>query len=208
MQSGDRFVAVGSGGRIYKSTDIGATWQQKSSGTTNTLRSIYFLSLDSGLAVGDNGTVRLTTNGGETWFTDPFFNSPSTRNYSSVSCVHKETNTYYAMSDSIFYVSDDPIIAGINNISSEIPNDFSLSQNYPNPFNPTTKFKFKLPSKGFVKLIVFDMLGKEIETLVNEDLNAGTYEYQWNGINLPTGVYFYRLITDSYSETRKMVMIK
>ena len=208
MQSGDRFVAVGSGGRIYKSTDIGATWQQKTSGTTSTLRSIYFLTLDSGVAVGDNGTIRITTNGGESWFTDPFFNSPSTRNYKFVSCVHKQTNTFYAMSDSIFYVSDEPVIAGINNISSEIPENFSLLQNYPNPFNPVTMLKFQIPRNGFVKLTVFDMLGKEIETLVNEDLHAGTYEYEWNGINMPSGVYFYKLTAGNFTETRKMIMIK
>ncbi len=207
-QNGDRFVAVGSNGRIYKSTDIGATWQQKSSGTTNTLRSIYFLTLDSGVAVGDNGTVRLTTNGGETWFTDPYFNSPSTRNYKTVSCVHKQTNTYYAMSDSLFYVSDIPIIAGINIISSEIPENFSLSQNYPNPFNPMTKIKFQLPNKGFVNLKVFDMLGKEVGILVNEDLSAGTYEYEWNAVNLPSGIYFYRLYTGNYTETKKMILVK
>jgi len=208
MQSGDRFVAVGSGGRIYKSTDIGATWQQKSSGTTNTLRSIYFLTLDSGVAVGDNGTVRLTTNGGETWFTDPFFNSPSSRNYKFVSCVHKQTNTFYAMSDTTFFVSDDPIIAGINNISSEIPDDFSLSQNYPNPFNPMTKIKFQVPNSGFVKLVVFDMLGKEVATLVNEELNVGTYDYEWSGINLPSGIYFYRLEAGHFNLTKKMILIK
>ncbi|MEO8513417.1 MAG: T9SS type A sorting domain-containing protein [Ignavibacteria bacterium] len=208
LQSGDRFVAVGSGGRIYKSTDDGATWQQKTSGTTNTLRSIYFLTLDSGVVVGDNGTIRLTTNGGETWFTDPFFNSPPSRNYKFVSCVHKETNAYFSMSDSIFYVSDNPLTVGINNISTEIPHEFSLLQNYPNPFNPMTNINFRISKSGYVKLVVFDMLGKEIETLVNEDLSAGTYEYEWNGINLPSGVYFYRLTTDNYSETRKMLLLK
>lgn len=208
MQSGDRFVAVGSGGKIYKSTDIGATWQQKSSGTTNTLRSVYFLTLDSGVTVGDNGTIRLTTNGGETWFTDPFFNSPSGRNYKYVSCVHKQSNTFYAVSDTAYFVSDDPVIAGINNISTEAPGEFYVSQNYPNPFNPATKLKFQLPKSGQVKLTVFDVLGKELETLVNEELLAGTYEYEWNGISRPSGVYFYRLEASGFTETRKMVLVK
>lgn len=211
LQAGDIFVAVGSGGRIYKSTDDGVTWQQKTSGTTNTLRDIYFLNLDSGVVAGDNGTIRMTTNGGETWFTDPFFNSPSTRNYKSVSCIHKETNTYFAMSDSIFYVSDAQVTVGINSISSEIPREFSLSQNYPNPFNPSTKINFEIPDKGLQSLIqikVFDILGSEMETLVNEKLKAGTYQVNFDGSKYSSGVYFYKLIAGDVSETKKMVLVK
>ncbi len=208
LNSADRFIAVGGGGRIYKSTDVGVTWQQKPSGTSNTLRSIYFLNLDSGVAVGDNGTIRLTTNGGETWFTDPLFSSPSSRNYKSVSCVYMQTRTFSAMSDSIFIVSDDPIIVGINSLSSEIPDGFSLSQNYPNPFNPLTNIRFSVPKSGFVKLTVFDVLGRKVETLVNENLNAGTYNADWNALNHSSGVYFYRLDTDELSLTKMMILMK
>lgn len=204
----DIFVAVGSGGRIYKSTDIGATWQQKTSGTTNTLRSVYFHSPDSGVVVGDNGTIRLTTNGGETWITNAFFNSPSTRNYKSVSLIYRNNKTFSALSDTMFFVSEEPLVVGIEPVNIENPKDFSLSQNYPNPFNPMTKIKFQLPNNGSVRLTVFDMLGKEVEILVNEDLSAGTYEYEWNGINLPSGVYFYKLTSGNFTETKKMLMIK
>ncbi|MCC7159224.1 MAG: hypothetical protein IT281_06780, partial [Ignavibacteria bacterium] len=85
-----RYIAVGSGGRIYKSTDLGLTWIQKNSGTVNNLKSIYFLNLDSGMVAGDNGTIRLTTDGGETWFSDPFLESPASRNYRSISCIHPQ----------------------------------------------------------------------------------------------------------------------
>ncbi len=204
----DIFVAVGSGGRIYKSTDIGATWQQKTSGTTNTLRSVYFHSPDSGVVVGDNGTIRLTTNGGETWFTNAFFNSPPTRQYKSVSLVYRNNKTFSALSDTMFFVSEEPVVVGIEPVNIENPKDFSLSQNYPNPFNPMTKIKFQLPFNGSVRLTVFDMLGKEIEILVNKDLNVGTYEYEWNGVNLPSGVYFYKLTFGNFTETKKMLMVK
>ncbi|MCC6866802.1 MAG: T9SS type A sorting domain-containing protein [Ignavibacteria bacterium] len=208
LNSGDRFIAVGSGGRIYKSTDIGATWQQKTSGTTNTLRSVYFLNLDSGTVVGDNGTIRFTTNGGETWFTDPFFNSPSSRNYRSVSCIHMQSRTFSAMSDSIFIVSDDPVYLGINNVSTEIPKAFSLSQNYPNPFNPVTNIKFSVSKNSFVKLTIFDINGREVETIVNQNMHAGTYNADWNASGFSSGVYFYKLITDDFVETKKMILIK
>ncbi|RPI17458.1 MAG: T9SS C-terminal target domain-containing protein [Ignavibacteriae bacterium] len=97
---------------------------------------------------------------------------------------------------------------GIKSISSEVPQSFSLSQNYPNPFNPKTIINFQLPMSNFVKLIVYDMMGREVTTLVNEKLNPGTYEVDWNAINYPSGVYFYKLQTESFSETKKMVLVK
>ncbi len=205
-----RYIAVGSGGRIYKSTDLGLTWIQKNSGTVNNLKSIYFLNLDSGIVAGDNGTIRLTTDGGETWFTDPFFNSPASRNYRSVSCIHPQSGTFAAMSDSLFVISNDPvnIVLGINTVNTAIPVDFSLSQNYPNPFNPTTTFGFKIADFGFVQLKIYDQIGQEIAVLVNEDMRPGTYSFDWNAANQPSGVYFYRLTTDGFTDTKKMVLVK
>ncbi len=103
---------------------------------------------------------------------------------------------------------DTSFIVGINQISSEVPNEFSLSQNYPNPFNPTTKVKFQIPNSGFVKLIVYDLLGKEIQTLVNQQLSPGIYEVDFDGSNLPSGVYYYKLESGTFTETKKMVLVK
>ncbi|MBK7160885.1 MAG: T9SS type A sorting domain-containing protein [Ignavibacteria bacterium] len=97
---------------------------------------------------------------------------------------------------------------GILNISSEIPNEFSLGQNYPNPFNPATKIKFALHNKSFANLVIYDGLGREVETIVNEQLNAGSYEADWNASNFPSGVYFYKLTTGDFSKTNKMLLIK
>lgn len=97
---------------------------------------------------------------------------------------------------------------GIENISSEIPQSYSLSQNYPNPFNPSTNIKFQLPGQSFVNIIIFDNLGREISTLVNQELNAGTYKVSWTATNFPSGVYFYKLTAGSYSETKKMILLK
>jgi hypothetical protein len=103
---------------------------------------------------------------------------------------------------------DTGFVVGINQISSEIPEQFALSQNYPNPFNPTTNIKFQVPKSGLVKLAVYDLLGKEIQTIVNQQLSPGTYEVDFNGSNLPSGIYYYKLQADEYSETKKMVLIK
>ncbi|MBK6772361.1 MAG: T9SS type A sorting domain-containing protein [Ignavibacteria bacterium] len=97
---------------------------------------------------------------------------------------------------------------GIINISSEIPNEFSLGQNYPNPFNPATKIKFELRNTSFTNLVIYDGLGREVETIVNEQLNAGSYEADWNASNFPSGVYFYKLTTGDFSKTNKMLLIK
>jgi Secretion system C-terminal sorting domain len=97
---------------------------------------------------------------------------------------------------------------GIQPVSGEIPQKFELHQNYPNPFNPMTKLKFQMPKSDFVKLTVFDVTGKEIIALVDEQLKPGIYETDWDASNYPSGVYFYSIITGSYSQTRKMVLIK
>ena len=88
------------------------------------------------------------------------------------------------------------------------PNDFDLSQNYPNPFNPTTTIKFRVASFGFVSLKVYDVLGREVATLVNERMNGGSYVVTFDASKLPSGVYFYRLIAGNNTAIMKMVLIK
>ena len=91
---------------------------------------------------------------------------------------------------------------------STIPSTFSLEQNYPNPFNPTTTIRFSLANNEFVSLKIYDVLGKEISTLISEEMNAGTYTVNWNASALPSGVYFYRLQAKNFSETKKLVLTK
>lgn len=205
------FYIAGSLGKIYKSTDNGATWSLKSSGTTNTLRSIFFSGNDSGVVAGDNGTVRMTTNAGETWFSDPYFNSV-TGSITSISQMPRSARTFTAISNNtklyVASVDSNLVVLGVQSVSSEVPKNFSLSQNYPNPFNPATYIKFAIPKSGFVKLTVFDMLGREIETIINQNLSAGTYKADWNASGYSSGIYFYKLETDRYSKTKKMVLTK
>ena len=116
---------------------------------------------------------------------------------------------------------------GIVNINSEIPKSFSVSQNYPNPFNPSTKIRFSVPDNvsplyarprmnpsgergagGFITLSVYDVLGRQVSSLVSENLKPGTYEVDWNASNFPSGVYYYKLSAGSTTQTKKMVLIK
>jgi hypothetical protein len=99
------------------------------------------------------------------------------------------------------------IISGISNYVG-IAKDFSLSQNYPNPFNPTTRINYSLPKASVVKLVVFDLLGREVVTLVNEAKQAGSYSIDFNGSTLSSGIYFYRITTGDFTATKKMLLVK
>ncbi|MBK6506086.1 MAG: T9SS type A sorting domain-containing protein [Ignavibacteria bacterium] len=93
--------------------------------------------------------------------------------------------------------------------SGSLPEEFSLSQNYPNPFNPATKINYKLHVTGYIELIVFDALGKDVATLVNEMKIAGSYEVEFNASNLPSGVYFYSLIANGKQmSVKRMALVK
>lgn len=124
-----------------------------------------------------------------------------------------ERNGYF--SGAVFALRDNGGISrtyflalGINQISSNVPERSELNQNYPNPFNPLTKIRFSLLKSGNVKLTIFDVLGKETEVLLNIELQPGIYETNWNASAYPSGVYYYKLQTEKYSETRKMIYLK
>jgi 5-hydroxyisourate hydrolase-like protein (transthyretin family) len=108
-----------------------------------------------------------------------------------------------------------PIPTGISN-NNEIPKEFRLYQNYPNPFNPTTKIKFQIPlSRGVsegrgvsTQLIIYDILGREVAILVNEQMKPGKYEVDFDGSNYPSGVYFYKLTAGDFKAVNKMILLK
>jgi hypothetical protein len=195
---------VSDAGRIGKTTNSGANWTIVTSGTSESLFGVKFVDAVTGYACGNNGAIIRTTNGGDNWspqtsplseiLTDVWFTSPNTGYISTWSGkVLKTTNGG---------------VTFVNQISNEVPKEFSLSQNYPNPFNPMTNIKFQMPKKAFVKLIIFDVLGNEIASPLDEELDPGTYQLSWNASAYPSGVYFYSLYTDGYTETRKMTLVK
>lgn len=99
-------------------------------------------------------------------------------------------------------------VTDIKDVPLSLLNEFVLEQNYPNPFNPATSIEYQIPELSFTTIKICDVLGKEIETLVNEEKPAGTYEVMWNAADLPSGVYFYRMQAGSYVNTKKMMVIK
>lgn len=101
------------------------------------------------------------------------------------------------------------LLAGINNsFFSSLQNNFRLEQNYPNPFNPKTKISYELRVSNYVILKIFDVNGREVETLINEKQNVGYYRIEWDGRDYPSGVYFYRIQSDNFKEVKRMILIK
>ena len=158
-------VLGGDGQVLYWTTDGGINWTLRPFGTAQYLNCLFFIDELTGWAVGDNGTILHTTNGGVTF-------------------IEEEENNFTQ------------------------PKEFLLLQNYPNPFNPNTIIKYSIPKSSQVSLKIFNTLGEKIETLVDEEKPAGTYELNWNAANLPSGVYFYRLQAGDFVQTRKMILLK
>jgi len=104
--------------------------------------------------------------------------------------------------------SANEIIDNISNPSDDLPISFQLNQNYPNPFNPKTVISWQMAVGSHVELVIYNMLGEEVATLVSQNMNAGTHEYQFDGRNLSSGVYYYKIVTGEYMAVKKMILLK
>jgi len=155
-----------------------------------------------------SGMMKKTTNGGISWFNFPgFYNQYSVE---AITFVNNQTGFAVGNHNGLGIIYKTTNANGIVTLNSEIPNQFSLYQNYPNPFNPQTKIKFQIPA-GFATqtiLTVYDIHGREVAVLINEQLKPGTYEVDWDSSSFPSGVYFYTITSGSFKETRKMVLLK
>jgi hypothetical protein len=216
-------------GFMKKTTNGGLNWVQQimpSGGIIlgTAVNKISVLNRDTIWAVGQEafygsgqfrGIICRTTNGGQNWL----FQVPDTAIhldiYTQIQFINKNIGWAYRYEGGIHTIlGGDPIwLTGIKQISSEIPKQFKLYQNYPNPFNPKTIIRFQIKRLSDVKIKVFDITGKEIMTLVDEEKAVGTYEVDFNGSEYSSGVYFYKLIIDgngkeAYTETKKMTLVK
>jgi photosystem II stability/assembly factor-like uncharacterized protein len=200
------FIAGVQNGGLYISTNNGSLWNQILNGISNTenISSFSVNNLNHIFASSTSNGVYRSIDNGNSWISINDGLSSL-----SVSSLYLNGSQYLFSGCSSGYVyKTTSSTIGIKNISSDIPDKYLLSQNYPNPFNPTTNIKFDLSKNSFVKLKIFDILGKEVETLVDKKLDAGSYSVDWNASQYPSGIYFYRLQTDDYNETIRMALIK
>ena len=193
---------------IVKTTDGGATWtHQYHNHTTNwELYDINMINENTGWIVGDGGVIVKTTNGGINWRaqTNPYSGNP----IFAVRFTGADTGYAVCSNGKILKTVNGGGPVSVSNVSTEVPASFLLYQNYPNPFNPETRIRYSLPRTSLVNLVVYDALGREVQNLVNEKQAPGTYEAVFNASAIPSGVYFYRLTAEGFSETRKMVVIR
>jgi hypothetical protein len=167
-----------------------------------------FISLNVGWVGGSYGELFKTTNGGKNWRLE---NTNSNQAYIGSIWFNNETTGWcVGGGDKLLYTKNGGQ-TGVNQISEEIPTDYILSQNYPNPFNPETKINYQIKTSGDIKLIVYNMLGKEIADLVNTRQQPGSYQvtFDVSQNNLSSGIYFYSLfINNRLIDTKKMSLIK
>jgi photosystem II stability/assembly factor-like uncharacterized protein len=198
--------ACGSLGKVMKTTNAGVNWNELVVGSSFfSFEDVYFVDQNTGYLVG-SGKIVKTTNQGTDWIIQTNELTPYL-----YSVFFTNANTGYVAGENggIWKTTTGGgQFIGILQNSNSIPDKFSLQQNYPNPFNPFTNIKFDIPKLFFVKIIIFDVLGREIETIVNQYLNPGSYQADWNASSYPSGIYFYKMETESFSETKKMMLIK
>lgn len=198
---------------ILKSTDGGVSWTNLMTPGLDNMgdsppaiyTSVYFIDENTGWFTSSHsfgGSIYKSTNGGLNWTTD----FPTTQDKKLYSIDFSNSSYGWAVGQAGTVLGTADRVTGVSN--NNIAGKYSLSQNYPNPFNPVTNIKYQITNNGIVTLKVFDIMGREISTIVNEKQNSGTYEVKFNANSIPSGVYFYRLQAGNFTDTKKMLLIK
>lgn len=207
--NGNYIFAGGGGSGIYLSTNNGTNWVQTSLNNA-TPRAILIYGNTVIEGGGGPSCIYVSTDYGTTWTP----RNEGMSYYVRSLCI---LNNYIFAGTDGMGVFRRPLneLVGVKTTSEEVPAIYELKQNYPNPFNTTTNFGFRLPTAGrdanfgFIQLIIYDALGREITKLVNEKLKSGSYEINCNATNFTSGVYFYQLIADNkLIDTKKMILVK
>jgi hypothetical protein len=195
---------------VFLSTNNGSSWTTVNSGLTNTNVRAFAVSPASGgagstnLFVGtDSGGVFLSSNNGTSWTA---VNDGLTNTHVSALAVFG-ANLFAGTIDGVWRRPLSQLVS-VPLASNELPKEFDLGANYPNPFNPSTTVSYQLPVNSFVTLKIFDVLGCEVATLVNEERSAGSYGAQWNAEGFSSGVYLMRMQANNFFATKKIVLMK
>jgi photosystem II stability/assembly factor-like uncharacterized protein len=215
VRNGNGDLFAGTDGFVFRSTDNGGNWFEASNGLPNSFINSLCFGGDGFLyaSTGDSG-IFITTDNGLSWsqensglpIFDTFFGTLSLAYSNNGFLFTGTTRSLDGMPVSVFR-SVDPITS-VKSSEENIPKEFSLAQNYPNPFNPTTTIKYSVPKSSLVVLKIYDVLGNEIATLVNEEKERGVYTVNFDASQLASGIYLYRLQAGSFIETKKMILLK
>lgn len=216
------FAATDSG--LYRSKDNGESWSRIDESLPMSL--LYYYSTGPGTLITKYGLPRVSaivvnsldhvyigydrgvfysTDAGDTW--NPFNTDETLNIFLKSLAFDGQGYLYGAGSDGTIYRSSSPTTSVPYSLN-DVPRTWSLGQNYPNPFNPTTAIPFSIQAQSFVTLEVFDLLGRKVAVIVSEELPAGSYTRRWNGGNDASGIYFYRLQSGTFSETKKLLLLR
>ena len=215
MVNGSKIIAGTWDGGVFSSSDSGAHFTARNNGLTNmNINALIMIPKNGGgnyLAAGGAGGVFLSPDSGTTW---NGINTGFDMSKIYVSALAVSGNYLLAGTTTpvnhigLWRRSLSDVITKVQQPADELPVNFMLSQNYPNPFNPATTFSFSIPSRSFVLLKIYDLLGREVATIVSEEMSAGSYSRQWDAAKMSSGVYFYRLQAGSYTQTKKLVLLR
>lgn len=190
--------------RILKTTNSGSTWTPVYTSQNNlNLLSVKYIDETNLIAVGDAGVVLRSSDSGSLWVPDKI----NTTNTLYDAAFTNISNGYVVGQDGLIFSTKYVTSIDDEDFGTEI-NNYNISQNYPNPFNPSTSINYSIPATTKIKIAVFDILGREIAVLVNEEKSAGNHTVNFNGSNLSSGIYFYQLRAGNFSETKKMILLK
>jgi photosystem II stability/assembly factor-like uncharacterized protein len=214
INSNEGFASCANGTVLYTSNS-GLNWIINSLNINQSLNSIYFVNQNTGYIAGDYGLIFSTTNKGSNWNIQT---SNTSNNLKSVTFFDKNTGIAVGSNGKIIlttlgtiYNNDGDNSSQMTlkqNVAENISGEFSLGQNFPNPFNPKTSISFNLPKDCFVTLTVYDLLGREVKSIVNEYRKAGNYNVEFDGSNLASGIYIYKIITENFVDSKKMILVK
>jgi photosystem II stability/assembly factor-like uncharacterized protein len=200
------FSGFSSGNKVYKTTNYGVNWTNISNNLPNIPVSCIVVNPSNvnNIYIGTDLGVFSTVDGGNSWAQDN--NGLANVSVADLDYRTSDNKLFAATHGRSMYSTT--IVTSVEAVEGNLLEEFELSQNYPNPFNPTTKISWQSPVSSQQILKIFDALGKEVITLVDEYKPAGSYQITWNADNLPSGVYFYKLQADNFVETKKMILLR
>ncbi len=209
--SRDVYIVFGGfgSGHVYRSQNAGLNWTNISGNLPDVPHQCVVIDplYPQNVYVGNDLGVYVTINGGATWY--EYRTGMPYALVFDLSIVYPNRHIRATTHGNGIYersLVQNPI--GIKYVNPEIPKEYKLYQNYPNPFNPKTKIKFSVPNFSNSKIVIYNIQGQEIAVLLNEQLKPNTYEVEFDGTNYPSGVYFYKIATENYADTKRMLLIK
>ena len=199
-----RGLAVGNNGKTLYTSDGGANWEERPNGS-KVWQEVFLSETGKAWTVGFYGSIAHSDDWGYTW---QMQRSGVYETLNGIDFINDNEGWIVGNNGTILHTTNGGVTFVEDEKIYEIPTTYSLSNNFPNPFNPSTKIQYSIPQSNNVVIKIFNVLGKEVETLVNEEKPVGTYEITWNTENLPSGVYFYQLTAGKFIETKKMILMK